>query len=66
MLHLALTIVLNHALVCRLVPSWSCIVAQALDIHVVIEAPTPRTSLRSYLRSYKSEPTLEIEIQPMQ
>ena len=59
-------IVLNHALVCRLVPSWSCIVAQALDIHVVIEPPTPSTSPRSYLRSYQSEPTLEIEIQPMQ
>ena len=46
------TIVLNHALVCRPVPSWSCIVAQALDIHVVIEPPTPSTSPRSYLRSY--------------
>ena len=41
----------NHALVCWLVPSWSCIVAQALDIHVVIEPPTPSTSPRSYLRS---------------
>ena len=63
--HLAHTIVLNHALVCWLVPSWSCIVAQALDIHVVIDPPTPRTSPRSYLRSYQSEPTLEIEIQPI-